>query len=316
MEFEKAINGLPERHRAALRWFAQHSGTEQPWHNPLPDGTLLASKAKGIYKPRWSEYAISVRQSLGGPYLDRDPITRPDGTWSFLYYQENTDPTQRDSMYTNRGLLACERDRIPVGVFRQISAKPKPRYQILGVVIVAGWRGGYFFLEGFAPTGEARDIGKRDQMEVLLAVEEQAASEGGAFDPDNVVDARQRTLGAIVIRRGQSAFRERLIRLYGSKCAITECDAEEALEAAHILPYLGPATNHPSNGLLLRADIHLLFDLGLVAIDTQTMTVTVHPRLRNTTYQALAGKQLRLPKSPTLSPSKDALDSHRNDSGL
>ena len=52
---------------------------------------------------------------------------------------------------------------------------------------------------------------------------------------------------------------------YEGKCAVTGCDVPDVLQAAHIFPYMGPETNHPSNGLL-RADIHTLFDLGLIEL--------------------------------------------------
>jgi hypothetical protein len=61
------------------------------------------------------------------------------------------------------------------------------------------------------------------------------------------------------------------------------------LEAAHVTPYLGPPTNSVSNGLLLRADIHTLWDLRLIAIDPNSMTVSVNPGLHDPSYQALAG---------------------------
>lgn len=98
---DEILARLPLRHRAALRWFAENAGTDQSWPKAIygPEGegeTLLASKAKGIYKPSWSPYALSVRQSLGGPYPDRDPIVRPDGTWLYSYFQENEDPSARD----------------------------------------------------------------------------------------------------------------------------------------------------------------------------------------------------------------------------
>lgn len=122
---------LAERHRAALEWFIARSGTDQPWPKPLLDGTLLASKAKGIYKPSWTDYALSVRQSLTGPYPDREPVVRADGTWSYAYFQEGTDPETRDAEYANRGLVACLRDLVPVGVMRQVSAKPTSLYRVL-----------------------------------------------------------------------------------------------------------------------------------------------------------------------------------------
>ena len=92
LEIEKTLSKVTERHQVALQWFATHACHERSWPGSLSDGTLLASKAKGIYKPGWTEYALSVRESLGGPYSDRDPKLRSDGTWSYGYFQENTDP--------------------------------------------------------------------------------------------------------------------------------------------------------------------------------------------------------------------------------
>ena len=99
----------------------------------------------------------------------------------------------------------------------------------------------------------------------LKAATETLISEG-YFDPANTKDERDRTLREIVQRRGQPKFRYDLIAAYGGKCAVTGCDVLQALEAAHISPYLGEQSNHVSNGLLLRADIHTLFDLNLFAI--------------------------------------------------
>lgn len=148
--FDNAIDRLPERHKLALRWFAERMGTEHGWPCPLPDGILLATKAKGIYKPSWTKYALSIRQNLGGPYPDHEPETHADGSWSYVYYQENVDPTERDSEYTNIGLLECLQDGVPVGVIRQVKKKPAPRYQVLGVALVTQWKEGYFYLEGFS----------------------------------------------------------------------------------------------------------------------------------------------------------------------
>ncbi len=70
-------------------------------------------------------------------------------------------------------------------------------------------------------------------------------------------------------RIGQSDFRQTLIRAYGSRCAVTDCDVLDVLEAAHIDAYAGVHSNHPGNGLLLRADIHALFDADLIAFPPQ-----------------------------------------------
>jgi hypothetical protein len=138
----------------------------------------------------------------------------------------------------------------------------------------------------------------------------------GAPDVPTHLDARTRVLAAVVRRQGQPEFRQRLIEAYAGRCAVTDCDAVDALEAAHIAPYLGPRTNDVTNGLLLRADIHTLFDLGLLGVDTRTMAVVLAPSLAHTVYGDLAGQALRLPRIAMLHPSKPALDEHRRRAGL
>src|SRR5690348_2491081 len=105
MNINKGISDLPEIHALALQWFVDNCGTEQLWPQPLKGSILLASKAKGIYKPKWSEYALSIRHSIQSPYKDRLPSVQQNGEWTYLYFQENTDISARDKEYTNRGLL-------------------------------------------------------------------------------------------------------------------------------------------------------------------------------------------------------------------
>ena len=57
------------------------------------------------------------------------------------------------------------------------------------------------------------------------------------------------------------------------RCMVSGCQLVDLLEAAHIRPYRGENDNHPSNGLLLRADLHTLFDLDLLGIDPETLLV-------------------------------------------
>lgn len=134
----------------------------------------------------------------------------------------------------------------------------------------------------------------------------------GAFTLESAEDARERTLSDMVRRRGQPAFRAALLAAYEGRCAISGCDAPEALEAAHIYPYRGNYTNHVTNGLLLRADLHSLFDLGLLTIDSTTMTAQFKGSLRKSHYLPLCGVKLHLPKSEDHHPSAEALDWHRS----
>lgn len=128
------------------------------------------------------------------------------------------------------------------------------------------------------------------------------------FDPDSVEDGRVKVLSAVARRQGQAKFRGRLMKNYDGACAISGCDVPDVLQAAHIFPYLGPETNHSSNGILLRADIHTLFDLGLVRISPSDFVISVSAALDDTPYEEYRGNKLRLPSAKPSWPSLQALE--------
>jgi hypothetical protein len=127
---------------------------------------------------------------------------------------------------------------------------------------------------------------------------------------------RARRLMEVLTRPQQALFRETLLAAYGGRCAITGCDVTDVLQAAHIQPVYDGGTDNPSNGLLLRVDIHRLFDLGHVAIDHEAMTVLVSPRLRGSEYENLAGKPIRVPSEEQNRPRRFSLLRHRISTGL
>jgi hypothetical protein len=152
---------------------------------------------------------------------------------------------------------------------------------------------------------------------LLSNLEGQIENEG-TFEPQSAAQARERILRSVALRRGQREFRQRLIDAYGGRCAVTDCDAIDALEAAHILPFAESGMNSPKNGLLLRADIHTLFDLRLIAVDTtqNPPRLLLNDALRNTTYASLEGSRIRVPSRQAYKPSNDALAAHREEAGL
>ncbi len=133
-------------------------------------------------------------------------------------------------------------------------------------------------------------------------------ADDASFDPDTADDLRERTFRAIRMRRGQADFRTALLEAYERRCAVTRCSVVEVLEAAHIMPYLGPHTNHVTNGLLLRADIHTLFDCGLLGIDPVTRTILIADAVRSSAYGTLEGKLVRQPRSAADGPSRRNLE--------
>jgi hypothetical protein len=132
------------------------------------------------------------------------------------------------------------------------------------------------------------------------------------FDPEGVAEEAARVQRQIRARRGQPEFRNALLRAYGGECAISGCAVIDALEAAHVLPHRGPHSNHVQNGLLLRADLHTLFDLHRLFIDGASMTVTLDPELqRDATYASLHGRRIHVPAEVSDRPSARALYRHR-----
>lgn len=301
---QRSIDHLSDSHKNALLWFQQHQGKDVPWPKPMPDKTFLVNKAKGIHKPAGLKYALSVRQSLKGPYADRDPVIHADGSWTYQYFQEQPDPAKRDTMFTNVALLACQKDEIPIGVLRQVKAKPNPLYRVMGLALVREWNDGYFTLVGFSPSGMVAGPGTEPPDSSNEVPEEDK------FNPHNVEDARKWINASIVRRQGQGKFRADVLTAYGNRCAISTCDVPEALEAAHIFGYLGTETNVVTNGLLLRGDLHTLYDLGLIAVDPTSMKVVIAPRLDRTNYGHLAGASVRLPEKVEHHPNFDALKLH------
>ena len=85
--------------------------------------------------------------------------------------------------------------------------------------------------------------------------------------------------------------------------------AVAVLEAAHILPYRGEHTHRVDNGLLLRSDLHTLFDLGLLWI-TAEHTVAIAASLKGTEYEALHGQPMRLPERAEHHPNPAHLADH------
>jgi putative restriction endonuclease len=116
-------------------------------------------------------------------------------------------------------------------------------------------------------------------------------------------------------RLGQGAFRLAVTDAYDRECAITGGRVLPALEAAHIQSYSSGGAHEISNGLLLRRDIHSVFDAGYLTFD-EDLRVVVSDRVRTefnngNEYRRLHGQKLRLPANPKNLPDPKMLAWHR-----
>lgn len=115
-------------------------------------------------------------------------------------------------------------------------------------------------------------------------------------------------------RLGQGAFRLLVTDAYQRRCAVTGERTLPVLDAAHIKPFAASGPHDLRNGLLLRKDLHALFDAGYVTV-TPALEVRISRRIREEfqngrDYYALEGASVRLPLPPAPPPSSEFLEWH------
>jgi putative restriction endonuclease len=135
----------------------------------------------------------------------------------------------------------------------------------------------------------------------------------GFFEEDQ---ARYGEPVLVTPRLGQGAFRVAITELYRRQCALTGGKVLPALDAAHIRPYAEGGTHTKSNGILLRKDIHSVFDAGYATIDTDYRFV-VSEKVKDIfnngeEYRRLHGAPLCVPDNPAERPDRSLLQWHND----
>jgi len=156
---------LTPGHRRAIEWFASNAFCQTGWPSCKYNGgeeRPLATRAKGIYKPDWRrfgangnyrDYALSVRQTPDSPYSDGEVKPNEGIGWAWEYESEGKEILETGGyIYTNRGLMICREDGVPVGAFRK-SARADAGYDQFGLVAVEGIDGAFFSLRGLQAPG-------------------------------------------------------------------------------------------------------------------------------------------------------------------
>jgi putative restriction endonuclease len=149
------------------------------------------------------------------------------------------------------------------------------------------------------------------------SIQERSAEISAARQLDEGEQARYGEPTLVRPRLGQGAFRILVTDNYHRRCAITGERTLPALDAAHIRPYVDGGLHAVSNGLLLRRDIHSLFDAGYVTI-TPDYRFEVSKRIKEEfengrDYYALRDRLVMVPDSSDSRPDRTALSWHNNE---
>lgn len=115
-------------------------------------------------------------------------------------------------------------------------------------------------------------------------------------------------------RKGQGIFRATVREAYGHACAVTHEHSDPVLEAHHIIPYGQGGEHRVDNGILIRRDLHPLFEHGYVTV-TPDYIFRVGDSLRDKykngrSYYSYNNSRISIPKDDRLRPSKEFLDWH------
>jgi putative restriction endonuclease len=160
-------------------------------------------------------------------------------------------------------------------------------------------------------TGEGRRLW--DRLQAVTGPVAAGLVPAAPYEPQLVSD-RYGKATVVYPRLGQGSFRVVVTDLYRRRCAVTAERTLPVLVAAHIKPYGASGPHEPRNGLLLRSDLHTLFDRGYVTV-TPALRFEVSRRIKDEfengrDYYALHGRPVAVPQPMELAPSREYLDWH------
>jgi putative restriction endonuclease len=118
-------------------------------------------------------------------------------------------------------------------------------------------------------------------------------------------------------RLGQGSFKAVMLQAYDGRCAITGSRIRPTLQAAHIRPVSKRGEHRLDNGLLLRSDVHTMFDRGYLGVDPEHRLM-VSPRLRadfgnGDEFYARAGQPVVVPERRPDRPNREFLEWHTDE---
>lgn len=234
---------------------------------------------------------------------------------------------------TNNGVKSYTEMRDRIGRYRN-DHNPRLDYQIGCRVVVSPvffprelWLPQPSSWAGSIVVGKTYDTATREGLEIWEGLQQSQAVLNARIDPvsqafaDKRLDynpgtARFGSPTKVIPRLGQGAFRVGVIEAYKRECGLSGGRVLPALDAAHIVPYNEGGTHELKNGILLRKDIHSVFDAGYATFDNDFRLVVsdkVKTEFNNgNEYLRLKGERLKVPLNAEWRPSLANIEWHQN----
>jgi hypothetical protein len=318
---------MPEELRLAiLTELAKHTGKRVPAAFIYRTSDFISNISRfhnlitGIYKPAWSDYALSIVMKLSSPYEHKDEVVfLEDGRWLMTYSPRVGGLHLSD----NKALVKCMDERIPLGVFKQITDKTDRQhgstYRVLGLGLITSYDASadLFVIESCdrAALEQVTSVVVDEEARYEVQLYAQLTNEFRPF-----VEEESLTYTVSTPRRDE-AFRHIVLESYDFTCAV--CEMKFCLgnlieaTAAHIVPKRRSGTDDPRNGLALCRTHHWAFDVGIFSLSDEYEVILSRALdkadARNFTLLDLEGKSILLPRNEVVQPHPKALAWHRTE---
>ena len=312
-----------EKHLEILTALAKYTGQVVSWHflsqtkDFIPEIERFHHLISGIYKPAWSEFALSIVMKPGSPYEKKDDVVfLDDGRWLMTYSPRSGGLDISD----NRALVRCMDTRTPLAVFKQVSDKSSSQgstYLVLGLgfITIFDANSGVFIIESvdWQTLERTTSVIPDEESRYEVQLYAQLTNEFRPFIHEETVTY------SVSAPIRDVAFRRVVLTEYEYHCSICgmKFHLGELIEAqaAHIVPKNKSGTDDPRNGLSLCRTHHWAFDNGLFSL-SEDYQIAVSPVVskaatNNFSLAEYSSGQIALPRNEILYPHPLVLDWHR-----
>jgi hypothetical protein len=282
----------------------------------IPEVERVHPLIEGIYKPAWSEHALSIASMKINPYADKITYL-PDGRWRIKYSPKKGELNSA----VNASIFNCLKDKEPVIVLEQVADKTSKhgaRYRLMGLGLIENYdtEMDVFNIHHVDyDTLEMVSHGLNNEILYETALREFTLDRFSPFV------AEDKAIYKVTKEKRDQAFKKVVLEQYGFQCAVTgvKYHSENLIEAqaAHIISKKKKGSDDPRNGITLSRTAHWAFDKGMFTISDQ-YEIIVHPKAKNANTSKfpildMNGIQINLPEDDNYYPHPEAIEWHKKE---